>query len=187
VGQIIARSLLTQMQITTKLKSLEEEIIALAARETNTRQDEWVVRDALPNTDFGFVDERWVNQRATLANAFQSDWVLALGYTGVLLPVNKYAVFYGVVQQAINPTIYGMRFRQGRTGATTLDTIHFRKILEEDNTIGFFDRIIYRPQSVIFIDLIANAVTAINTEEFEILTLICEKYGDVVSGPKNIV
>lgn len=187
MGQIVPRSLLTQMQITTKLKSLEEEIIALAARETNTRPDEWVVRDALPLTDFGFVSEAWVNQRATLLNTFQADWVLAGGYTGVQLPVNKYAVFYGVNQNPANPTIYGIRFRQGRTGATTIDTIHFRKLLEEDNTIGFFDRIIYRPQSVIWIDLIANAVTAINTEEFEILTLICEKYGDVVSGPKNIV
>ncbi len=181
MGQIVPRSLLTQVQITTKLKSLEEEIIAMAARETNTRQDEWVVRDALPQTDFGFTDERWVNQTLFAAqNTFQRDWFAAL-------PVNKYAVFYGINQNPLNPTIYGMRFRQGATGATTLDTIHFRKVLEEDNVIGFFDRIIYRPQSVIWIDLIANALTAARAEEFEILTLICEKYGDVVSGPKSIV
>lgn len=186
MGQIVPRSLLEKMQVTTKLKTLEEEIIALAARETNTRPDEWVVRDALPATDFGFADERWVNQRATLLNAWQSDWVLP-NYNGVQLPVNKYAVFYGINQNPLNPTIYGIRFRQGRTGATTIDTIQFRKVLEEDNVIGFFDRIIYRPQSVIWIDLIANAVTAINTEEFEILTLICEKYGDVVSGSKSII
>lgn len=190
MGQIIARSLLTQMQITTKLKSLDEEIIALAARETNTRPDEWVVRDALPLTDFGFVDERWVNQRAfAAANAWQSDWVAAPApaWTGFQLPVNKYAVFYGILQQPVNPSIYGIRFRQGRTGATTIDTIHFRKIVEEDQNIGFFDRIIYRPQSVIWIDLIANFATAINAEEFEILTKICEKYGDVVSGLKTII
>jgi len=181
MGHIVPRALLTQTQVTTKLKSLEEEVIALAARETNTKAEEWVVRDALPLTDFGFADERWVNQTLFAAvNTFQRDWFAAL-------PVNKYAVFYGINQNPVNPSIYGMRFRQGATGATTLDTIHFRKILEEDNVIGFFDRIIFRPQSTIWIDLIANALTAALAEEFEILALICEKYGDVVSGPKTIV
>jgi len=173
--------MLTQSQITSKLMSMQNELIAMAAKATNTSPSEWVCRDALPLTDFNFNSERWVNQTLFAAlNTFQRDWLFQL-------PIDKYVAFYGVVQNPVNPTIYGIRFRQGNAGATTIDTIHFRKILEEDNVIGYFDRIIYRAQSTIWIDLIADALTPAFSEEFEILAIVCEKYGNVVSGDKSIV
>jgi hypothetical protein len=181
MGQIIPRYLLEKTAVTARLNKLEDELRTLAAHETNTSPEEWVVRDALPATDFGHTDERWVNQHAfAVANAWEMDWRAQLA-------VNRYAMFYGINQNVVNPSIYGIRFRQGFNGATTLDSIHFRKLLEEDNVIGYFDRLIYRPQAWIFVDLIANALTAIRAEEFEILTMICEKYGDIVSGPKTVV
>jgi hypothetical protein len=183
MGQIVPRSILTQAQITTKLTSLADEVLALAAYETNTKKEEWVVRDILPLEDLSYFDERWVNQHLfTVVNVFEQDLVPA-----VALPVDKYLVFYGVVQNPVNPTIYGICFRQGIPGRTTIDTIQFRKLLEEQVVVGYFDRIIYRPQSVPNIQLIANALTAQYAEEFEILGMCCEKYGNIVSGPKTIV
>lgn len=182
MGQIIPRSMLVPKEVTAKLVSLKNELIALAASETKTDQSEWVTRDILPLTDLTFATEQWVNQHLFIAaNAFERDWPL------FTLPVNKYLMLYGVICHAGNPTIYGIKFKQGATGATTIDTIHFRKILEEDNVIGFFDRIIYRAQTRPFVEYIADAITAQFAEEFEVLGMVCEKYGDVVSGPRTIV
>lgn len=183
MGQIIPRSILTQTQITSKLNALSEEIVTMASKETCTSKDEWVTRDILPLEDMGYLDERWVNQHLFVAaNAFEQDLVPA-----VALPVDKYLVFYGIMQNPLNPTIYGIAFRQGLPGRTTIDTIHFRKLVEEEVVVGYFDRIVYRPQTIPNIQLIATALTAQYAEEFEILGLCCEKYGNIVSGPKTIV
>jgi len=180
MGQIIPRSMLLPQAVTTKLTSLKNELITLAAKETSTSPSEWVVRDTLPETDLGFDSEQWLNQTLMVPDAWTMDW-------NHQLPVNKFWMAYGIINHAMAPTIYGMKFKQGALGATTIDTIQFRKILEEDNVIGFFDRIIYRPQSTPYIELIANAATAALGEEFEILSMVCEKYGDIISGPKLIV
>jgi len=180
VGNIIPRSLLTSVQITSKVKALKDEIIALAAKETNTDPSEWVVRDALPATDFGFNSERWVNQTVFAAiNTWQKDWDQEVDD-------DTYVVFYGVVLHAINPTIYGVRFKVGSAGGTTIDTIHMQKLKAEENVIGLFDRIIYRKEKHIYIELIADALTAQYGEEFELLCLVCEKYGEIVSTPKRV-
>lgn len=173
--------MLLPKDVTMKLTSLKNELIQLAAKETKTNPSEWVVRDTLPATDLQYNSERWVNQHAfAVINTWELD-------KASLIPVDKYVMFYGVVCHALAPTIYGIKFKQGATGATTIDTIQFRKLLEEDNVIGYFDRIIYRSQSRPYIELIADALTAQYGEEFEILSMTCEKYGDVVSGPKTIV
>ncbi len=181
MGQITPRSLLEKTQITQRLSTLSAELKTIASNETKTDQSEWVVRDILPSTDLGFNTDRWVNQHVFIApNTFEQDWTRQL-------PVDKYVSFYGVINHTVTPTIYGIKFRQGLQGSTTIDTIQFRKLLVEDNVIGYFDRIIYRAQSVINVMLEADAATAQYGEEFEILGMWCEKYGDVISGPKLIV
>ena len=181
MGQIIPRSMLLPQAVTAKLSSLKAELIALAAKETNTSPASWVVRDTLPATDLQYNSERWVNQHLfTATDTFELD-------KASLIPVDKYWMAYGVINHTLNPTIYGIKFKQGALGATTIDTIHFRKLVEEDNVIGFFDRIIFRPQKRPYIELIADALTAQYAEEFEILSMTCEQYGDVISGPKLIV
>jgi len=173
--------MLLPQAVTAKLTALKNELIALAAKETKTNLSEWVVRDTLPLTDLQYNSERWVNQHAfAIINTFELD-------KASLIPVDKFVMYYGLINHALNPTIYGLKFKQGATGATTIDTIHFRKLLEEDNVIGFFDRIIYRSQTRPYVELIADALTAQYAEEFELLAMTCEKYGDVVSGPKTIV
>lgn len=168
------------IQVTSKLKSLQDELKNLAAKQTKSDPADWVVRDALPNTDFGFTDDRWVNQTAFAAtNTWQVDWTQELDD-------ETYACFYGVELHALNPTIYGARFRLGAGGVTTIDTIHFQKLKLEEVPIGLFDRIIYTKQKHIYIDLIADALTAIRSEEFELLCMIAEKYGEIVSGPTRV-
>jgi hypothetical protein len=180
MGSIIPRSLLTQAQITTKLKAMADELIELAARETNTDPSNWIVRDALPKTDFDHNKEKWENQTVFAAiNTFQKDWAKEL-------PDNKYVAFYGVVLHADNPTIYGAKFKVGLTGATTIDVIQFQKVKEEENLIGYFDRILYKKKATIYIELIADALTAAYGEEFELLCMVCEKYGEVVSTPERM-
>ena len=171
--------MLAPTEVTAKLRSLKDELVAMAADETKSNPAEWIVRDALPKTDFGFNTEKWLNQTAfAAADTWQKDWSKELDD-------EVYACFYGVVLHALNPTIYGVRFRLGADGVTTIDTIQFQKLKEEDNIIGMFDRIIYKKQKHIYIDLIADATTAQYGEEFEILCLIAEKYGEIVSGPKR--
>ncbi len=180
MGQTIPRSLLTQTQITAKLKSMEDELKNLAARETNTSPSDWVVRDALPKTDFSFNTEKWLNQTAiAVADTFQKDWSKEL-------PDNKYVAFYGVVLHADNPTIYGAKFKVGSTGATTLDVIQFQKLKEEDNLIGYFDRVLYKKKATVYVELIADALTAQYGEEIELLCMVCEKFGEVVSTPERL-
>lgn len=180
MGSIVPRTILEKTQITAKLKAIAGELIALAAKETNTDPSNWVVRDALPATDFGHNKEFWQNQTAIAAvNAWQKDW-------SQQLPDNKYVAFYGVILHADSPTIYGVKFKVGATGATAIDVIQFEKLTEEDNYIGYFDRILYKKRATIYIELIANALTAQYGEEFELLCLVCEKYGEVVSTAERM-
>jgi hypothetical protein len=180
MGSIIPRSLLTQTQVTAKLKAMEEELKELAARETNTDPSDWVVRDALPYTDFGLLTEKWMNKVAhATPDTFLVDWSKEL-------PDNKYVAFYGVALHADSPTIYGIKFKVGASGATTLDVIHFQKLKAEDNLIGYFDRILYKKKAYIYVELIADAALAIAGEEFELLCMVCEKYGEVVSTPERM-
>jgi len=172
--------MLTQVQMTSKIKTLGDNLRAMAAKATNSEEAEWVVRDALPNMDFGFTDNRWVNQTAfAAANTWQNDWSNEL-------EDDKYVSFYGVILHALNPSIYGARFKLGAGGVTTIDTLHFQKLKLEEVPIGFFEEIIYTKEKTIYIDLIADDTTAIRAEEFELLCLVCEKYGEVVSGAKRV-
>jgi len=180
VGQIIPRSMLLPQEVTAKIRALGNELKALAAKETNTSVNEWVVRDILPKTDLGFNTEKWLNQTAfATADTWQKDWDKELDS-------NTYVVFYGVELHALNPTIYGIKFKVGSTGATTIDTIQFQKLKLEEVPIGYFDRIIYRKKKHIYVELIADDTTAQYGEEFEILGMLCEPYGEVVSGPDRV-
>ena len=180
MGHIIPRALFTGAQITSKIKGIAQELKILAAKQTSSRAEEWVVRDALPATDFGFNKEKWENQTAfAVINTWQVDW-------NQELDDDTYAAFYGIELHALNPTIYGARFKLGSSGTTTIDVLQFQKLKLEEIPIGFFDRILYTKQKHIYVELIADALTAQYGEEFELLCLICEKYGEIVSGPKKV-
>lgn len=178
MGHIIPRSLLTQVQMTSKLKTLADDLKKMAADETNSDEVDWVVRDALPLTDFGFNTQKWLNQTVQVANTWVNDWSQEL-------EDDKYVAFYGIALHALNPTIYGTRFKLGAGGVTTIDTLHFQKLKLEEIPVGFFEKIIYTKEKTIYIDLIADAATAQYGEEFELLCLVCEKFGEVVSGAKR--
>ena len=180
MGNITPRSIVTDNQMLATIKSLKSEIIAMAAKETNSQPGDWVVRDALPLTDFGFNKEKWENQTVFAAiNTWQRDWDHELDD-------DTYVVFYGVILHDLNPTVYGVRFKVGSGGSTTIDTMHFQKLKEEDNVIGLFDKIIYKKEKHIYIELIADALTAQYGEEIELLCLVCEKYGEIVSGAQRV-
>lgn len=179
MGQIIPRSMLLPQTVTAKLKTLGDDLKALAAKETNTSPAEWYVRDALPKTDFEFNTEKWLNQTLMVIDTFTKDW-------SIQLPDNKYVVFYGVILHELNPTIYGVQFKQGKTGATAIDAIQFQKLKEEDNLIGFFDKITYRKKKWVYVEYIADAATAQYAEEVELLCLVAEMYGELVSSPDRM-
>jgi len=181
VGQIIPRSMLSPTEVTAKIRALANELKTLAAKETNTSVDEWLVRDILPKTDLGFNTEKWLNQHAfSAADTWEKDWDRELDD-------NTYVCFYGVALHALNPTIYGIKFKAGSNGATTIDTIQFQKLKMEEVPIGLFDRIIYRKEKHIYVELIADTTTPQYAEEFEILGMLAEPYGEIVSGPTRVV
>ena len=151
-------------------------------------RDELVVRAALPFTDFGNGAVGW-----TLEN-YSGPVITATGWGSVFnagaLPANaptlansKVAVFYKFSDYSAAPTITGIRFRIGGTGATTKAT-YFQQLetnskLEPD--FYFSEPVIYDPQDVVYIEAYYNAVVAAGAEGFAFGAFVVERLGANIS------
>lgn len=189
------------------LKALRAEIVNalldMAAKDTKRARSEFVVRDAFPKTDFytaayDFGCE-WQNQSDLDAtDVWEKDWTKEL-------PKNKFVCFYGVIYHdsaallganaAEGFPLLGVSYRMGTDGATTKEQIHLQKMMREFRVgscsarvpIGYHKPIYYKGTDTINVNLIGNATLTDGDEQLELLCMVCEPFGNVISGKKELM
>lgn len=149
---------------------------------------ELVVRHALPFTDFGNGAVGWTIEQ------YRNPAIAAVGWGSIFdagaLPANaptlantKVAVFYKFADYDTAPTITGVRFRIGGTGATTKATF-FQQLetgckLEPD--VYFSEPVVYDPQDVVYIEAYYSLVVGALGENFAFGCYIVERLGANIS------
>lgn len=149
---------------------------------------ELVVRHALPFTDFGNGATGWALEQ------YRNPIIAAAGWgsvfdTGALpafaptLANSKVAVFYKFSDYSAAPTMTGVRFRVGGTGATTKGVFHFQlstgSKLEPD--FYFSEPVVYDPQDVVYIEAYYGAAVGALAENFAFEAFVVERAGANVS------
>jgi hypothetical protein len=183
-----------------EIKALREEVkrnlVALAAKETGKAASEFVVRDIFPKDDFGFNGVEWQNQTAiSTADTWTMDWSKEL-------PKTKFVAFYGVNYPVGDATpaawkYMGVSYRLGANGATTLKQVHLQKCQRYGATEGataadveaqiksargYHRPVYYKGTDTIYVSLIANTTVTQYYEKLQLLGLLAEPYGAVISG-----
>jgi hypothetical protein len=171
-----------------RASAVEAGIVRALALGIARSRDELVVRYGLPFTDFGNGGLGW-----TLEN-YSGPVIAAAGWGSVFnagaLPANaptlansKVAVFWKWSDWSAAPTITGVRFRIGGTGATTKATFYMQletgAKLEPD--VYFTEPVVYDPQDVVYIEAYYNAAVAVGAELFSFGAFVVERLGANVS------
>jgi hypothetical protein len=160
---------------------------ALALGLARTR-DELVVRHALPSTDFGGAAIGWTIEQYRNPAIAAAGWGSAFdaGALPLFAPTlanSKIAVFYKFADYDANPTVSGLRFRVGGTGATTRASFFLQletgAKLEPD--VYFTEPVIYDPQDVVYIELYYNLPVGALGEDFAFGAFIIERLGANIS------
>ncbi len=151
-------------------------------------KDELIVRNALPATDFGVAvgwSLEWYRGPAIAAVGWGS--VFDTGALPAFAPTlanSKVAVFYKFADYDAAPSITGIRFRVGGTGATTRAS--FFQQLETNSKLEpdfyFTEPVVYDPQDVVYIEAYYSvAPLGIGDEQFAFGCFIIERAGATVS------
>jgi hypothetical protein len=162
-------------------------IRALALGLARTR-DELVCRYALPNTDFGTAATGWQIEQYRNPAIAAAGW--GSPFDGGALPVwaptlanSKVAVFFKFADYDTAPTIMGIRFRVGGTGATTKASFFLQletgAKLEPD--VYFTEPVVYDPQDVVYIEAYYNGPVGALGEDFAFGCFIIERLGANIS------
>lgn len=191
MSYVVPTNELTLTDIKTyKTAAVRAGIVRALALGLARTEEELIVRQALPNTDFplGWFQEEYRNP-VVAAAGWGCPFDLNLAGAGVLpgnapvLANSKVAVFYKFADYTAAPVVTGVRFRVGGTGATTkgifqiqLDT---NSKLEPD--IYFTEPVVYDPQDVVFIELYYTAAVGVGAEQFAFGCFITERAGSNVS------
>jgi len=152
MSRIIPALQLTPDKIMSVEKSIEQELKAFAAKETGKGVDEFVVRAALPSTDFSLTNEEWVTG-ALGANAWTK-------YFDQKLPDDKFVAFYKYANEELASDILHLKFKLGSAGATTKDIIGVQELLPEEKLVGFYDAIMYKGGDHVYIEVYSRGVGA---------------------------
>ena len=153
--------------------------IARGVEKLGVREEELVVREALPVTDF---PGAWLLDYYVSPAIAAAGWAWAGDGAAVgVLPVGRVAVFYKGADAAANPLFTAVRFRLGPTGASTLASFYFQLIVDNklESDFYFSEPITYDPQDNVFVQAYARAAGA--AEELSFGCFIIEKVGAVVS------
>jgi len=180
----VARVLVARELSTTQLIAMRDDVkaklLAFAAKETGKPASDFVVRDAMPLTDFGFATEKWCNQLgAGIATAtWTKDWTKEL-------PKTKFVAFYGFIDHADSPVLLGAKFKVGANGQTTRDVVMFGRMRVEDVVKCYHEPVLYKGQETIYLELYqaSGSTLAQYAEELEMMCLVAEPYGEVISAP----
>ncbi len=147
--------------------------------------NELVVRHALPFTDFpnGWTIEQYRNPAIAAAGWGSVFDAGALPGFAPALANTKVAVFYKFANYSANPTMYGIRFRVGGTGATTKATFHFQLAMGSKLEPDFYftEPVVYDPTDVVYIEGYYNGAVGALTEQFAFECFIIERLGANIS------
>jgi len=158
---------ITALEATVKERLLEE-----TSRRLALPRDQLVVRDIMPKTDLGLANEEWITPTLT-ADAWTK-------YFDKALPNNRFVIFYGVANQSPTPIATGVLYKLGPTGGTTKGVMMLEELYATRIPIGITDEaILYRGGDHIYIDVWAKEA---GTEALVLKGMVCEPYGEVVSG-----
>lgn len=160
---------------------------AINKRIASTR-GELVVRPILPFTDLGQGAVGWAIED------FRNPAIAAAGWgsvfdTGALpafcpqLPVDRVLVIYKWANYTANPTMIGVRFRMGQTGASTLFSFVCPLIIgaKMEPDVYFTEPVVYNPQDFVYIEGYYNAAIGALGENFAFEGFVIERLGANIS------
>ncbi len=141
-----------------------------------TSEDALVIRDAVPNTDFGLTSNWWLSA-AMVANTEMTLLTVALNN-------KRHVGFYGVWVEGANPAVSMLYFRIGATGSTTFALFNLEELYAEEIAIGYFpEPVIYVPNETLFIRALPR-IAAAGGERIGLKCLIAEPKGEQISGAR---
>lgn len=199
IGFLIPDSEMSKADLRALRLEIANNLLEMASRETHRPRSEFVVRDAFPKDDFGFNGCEWENQTAiSAADTWTKDWTKEL-------PKNKFVAFYGFIYHAAHTLpgagaaegypYLGLSYKLGATGATTREQVHLQQAYREyilaggsvKFPVGYHKPVYYKGAETIYISLIANATVSQYAEDLELLTMVCEPYGEVISRKTELM
>jgi hypothetical protein len=145
-----------------------------------TAEDEALVRDADPLTDFATPAGGW----ATLAFAAVGTLVNAMGLAlgaPAQLANNRVAVFYGYWYETLPLAASTLSFREGAAAGSTYAVFNLEQLAARNQTACYFSEPIwYDPQRVM--NIVYNPRVVAGVQRMGLMTFIIEPRGPVVSA-----
>ncbi len=137
---------------------------------------EAVVRDGLPNTDFGLAQRLWAVPAAALPLVAGTQFT----YVNFAVPNNKVIAVYGLGIRDARMNVSSISFQEG-AGATTYAVFELEQLYTRMETAGYFSMpVIYPPNKTMFIVGTPGAADAL-APQITLYTLVLEQLGANVS------
>jgi hypothetical protein len=159
-------------------------IKAAADQKITINVDGLVIREAIPNIDFGQPAGSGYAQSRYITGAIAINTWTSVYDTAVvpLLPINRIAVFYKIYDEAALPSITDVRFKLGNN-VTTLATFHIEEIINTSRNpwVWLSEPVVYFPQQQVFIECLARVAIPATGERLGFGCFIAERPGDNVS------
>jgi len=170
MGRIIPSGELEIADITALKQALIDKLFEVATRMTGLPREDLIIRNSLPKTDFGLTNEYWMTPTLT-ANAWTD-------YFSKELADQRFAAFYGVANQAADPSATAIRFSTGEGKVKTVDVVQIEDLYTDATKVdGFFDEaIIYKHKQVCNVEVYSKAAVS---EPLILKALICEPAGKI--------
>lgn len=155
--------------------NLADHLITLLANDGKiTAGDQAVVRDGLPDDDYGEGNADWETGALT-------DNTVATFVNGALAN-NKYAGFYGLAAQDANPVVDVIIFRVGAGGGQPRARYQIEQLYALDQPVGFFaDPVVYRATETVFIEVEPRDTKAAPGDNLVLMSLVAEAKGPFVA------
>lgn len=165
---------LTEGEIKDLRQSAIDGLLAVAlATGIGADKSEIVIREGMPNADFGVTNENWVTA-ALNANAWNA------GVINNAMGNAKAACFWGVFNADTNPQISAIRWRLGAngTGATKVQ-VEIQDMLTELQNSAYMSPVFYKPNDTVYIDYYGLAAV---TQKLGFRVLVAERVGNTLTG-----
>jgi hypothetical protein len=145
-----------------------------------------LVRDTLPNTDFGVgiggpavgagTAEDWLDQIAGVAGAEHQYFVAVLAN-------DRCVGFYGISAESAPPSISRVRLTLGAASAQTRGVFQLEQLYSRLETAGYFSEpVIFKKQETVRVMVMPRLGYAILTERLVLMARTVEPIGAVVSA-----
>lgn len=151
-------------------------------------EEELVVRPILPNTDLGQGAVGWAIED------YRNPAIAAAGWGSVfdtgavpafapVLPVGRILVIYKWANYSAAPTMIGVRFRMGQTGASTLFSFICPLIIgaKMEPDVYFTEPVVYDPQDTVYIEGYYTGAVGALGENFAFEGFVIERLGSNIS------